>query len=83
MSSKLQDVQMCVGQGYVGASTVSSQARGAAARVLEANPRAAYIHCALHCLNLVLVASCKLPVVPDLHATVNAAENFLKTGEKL
>jgi hypothetical protein len=42
------------GQGYDGAATVSGVYSGVQARIKEMQPRAIYVHCALHILNLVL-----------------------------
>ena len=47
---------------------------GVSARILEMNPKAVYIHCCAHRLNLVLVSSCK---------SVAAASNFFSILELL
>lgn len=46
------NLKKCVGQGYDGASALSSQRVGAAAEVQLSAPSAHYFHCAMHCLNL-------------------------------
>ena len=48
-----------VSQGYDGASDMSGSISGVQARIREIAPRALYVHCNAHCLNLVLVDSIK------------------------
>uniref|UniRef100_A0A096M0Z6 DUF4371 domain-containing protein n=1 Tax=Poecilia formosa TaxID=48698 RepID=A0A096M0Z6_POEFO len=47
------------GQGYDGAANMRGHYKGLQARILRHNPRALYVHCQAHCLNLVLVESAK------------------------
>ncbi len=49
---KRLDPSFCVGQGYDGASAMSSERIGAAANVKKVALLADYFHCASHCLNL-------------------------------
>ena len=51
------DIQNCRGQGYDGASNMSS-ARGVQGRLLAENPKAMYIQCNSHVLNLCIVEAC-------------------------
>jgi len=46
------DLDTLVGQGYDGASSMSSERVGAAAHVKTVAPLADYYHCAMHALNL-------------------------------
>lgn len=62
------------GQGYDGAANMSGQYTGVRARVLQKNPKAPYVHCNCHCLNLVLVDACK---------TTSEISNFFGTVEKI
>ncbi|KAJ8352460.1 hypothetical protein SKAU_G00239360 [Synaphobranchus kaupii] len=48
------------GQGYDGAANMSGRFKGLQSRILKRNPKALYVHCQAHCLNLVLVESAKL-----------------------
>ena len=48
------------GQGYDGASNMSSERIGIQAQIREVSPPATYIHCSSHQLNLVLCHSCAL-----------------------
>ena len=54
------------GQGYDGASNMSSEAVGVQTRIREKSPLATYIHCSGHCLNLVISHSCTLPEVCNM-----------------
>ena len=56
------------GQGYDGATNISSQRVGVNARLreLEQSPLATYVHCSGHCLNLVISHSCALPEVRNV-----------------
>lgn len=47
------------GQGYDGAANMSGCYKGLQSRILKQNPKALYVHCQAHCLNLVLVESAK------------------------
>ena len=46
------------GQGYDGASNMSSGGVGAQACIMKEAPLATYVHCNGHCLNLVISKSC-------------------------
>ena len=50
-------------QGYNGASVMSGHIIGVQARVRRVNPKAVYIHCRAHVLNLCIVHASKLPIV--------------------
>ena len=56
--STLEELQIPVknmrGQGYDGASNMSSVRVGVQARIKEKSPLATYVHCSGHCLNLVI-----------------------------
>ena len=60
------------GQGYDGASNMSSSHSGVQARIREVAPLATYVHCGGHCLNLVIVKSCSLP---DVQHVLDQLEN--------
>lgn len=53
---KLENIR---GQGYDGAANMSGRFNGLQSRILKRNPKALYVHCQAHCLNLVLVESAK------------------------
>ena len=54
------------GQGYDGASSMSSERVGLQARIKQISPLATYIHCSSHQLNLVISHSCALPEVRNV-----------------
>ena len=54
------------GQGYDGASNMSSDAVGVQGRIKREAPLATYVHCNGHCLNLVISKSCSLPQVRNV-----------------
>ena len=83
------DPGFCVGQGYDGASPMSSEKIGAAAYVKKAALLADYFHCASHCLNLsasktlkVLALSCCLDTVKKVVSffRVQRETKFCKTS---
>jgi hypothetical protein len=48
------NLEMLVGQGYDGAAVMSGQFRGVRTIISEKYPKAQFIYCAAHTLNLVL-----------------------------
>ena len=54
------------GQGYDGAANMSSDNVGVQRRTRERSPKAVYIHCSGHCLNLVISHSCALPQIRNV-----------------
>ena len=48
------DIQKCRGQTYDGAGNMSGHLHGCRAEIEKVNHQALYVHCASHCLNLVL-----------------------------
>ena len=68
LSSCSLDICNLQGQGYDGASVMASKVSGVSARILEVQPRALYLHCRAHNLNLVISSSCKqVPEIRNLH----------------
>ena len=55
-----------VGQGYDGAANMSSDNVGVQRRIRERSPKAVYVHCSGHCLNLVISHSCALPQIRNV-----------------
>jgi len=52
------DLDVLVGQGYDGAAVMSGRFRGVRTLIAEKYPKAQFVHCAAHTLNLVLPHSC-------------------------
>ena len=71
------DFQNCRGQGCDGASNMSS-ARGVQGRLLAGNPKAMYIHCNSHVLNLCIVEACSLPPIRNMNSTITESTFFSK-----
>ena len=63
LDEKQLDATHIRGQTYDGAAAMSSENVGVQKRIREVSPLAMYSHCAGHCLNLVFVHSCKIPLV--------------------
>lgn len=53
------DISKLRGQGYDGASVMSGHVNGVQTRIRNTCPRAYYVHCRSHNLNLVVTQSCK------------------------
>ena len=75
--SKLEiNVNNCRGQGYDGAGNMLGKNKGAAARILEMNPKALYFHCQSQKLNLCIVGSCKLSMITNMMNQVRCIQEF-------
>ena len=58
------------GQAYDGAGNMAGKYHGAAARIQSVCPKAVYVHCAAHTLNLCVVAACSLQLVKNMMGTM-------------
>jgi hypothetical protein len=70
------------GQGYDGASTMSGNINGVQATIREKYPKALYVHCSAHALNLVVNDQCKLPVIRNACDGMREAISYFKASEK-
>ena len=75
------DLQDCRGQGYDGATNMSG-ASGVQGRLTSENPKATYIHCNSHILNLYIVQSCSLQAIRNMNSTVTEAAYFFHNSAK-
>ena len=66
----------CRGQGYDGASAMSSKSKGVSGRILQKNPKALYVHCSSHRLNLAVAKACKLPSVMHMLGHAQKISSF-------
>ncbi|CAF4808286.1 unnamed protein product, partial [Rotaria sp. Silwood2] len=58
------DIKFCRGQGYDGAATMSGHLSGVSARIKNLNPKAYFVHCNAHSLDLALQnLTCESPSV--------------------
>ena len=58
------------GQALNGAGNMAGKCRGAAACIQSACPKAVYVHCAAHTLNLFVVAACGVQLVKNMMGTM-------------
>ena len=75
-------IDRCVSQCYDGASVMSGSCSGVSTRIKELNPKAVYIHCCAHRLNLALVDTVKsIPVAEDFFALLQALHVFMAASK--
>ena len=53
-------LSFCCGQGYDGAGNMAGKCIGASTLILKEYPKAAYVHCKSHVLNLCVASSCAI-----------------------
>ena len=69
-------------QGYDGASVMSGCCSGIQERIKAVAPMAVYIHCYVHCLNLVLVDSTKsIPEAAEFFALLEVLYVFMSASK--
>jgi hypothetical protein len=71
-------LENCSGQGYDGASAMSSQSKGVSGRILKKNPKALYVHCSSHHLNLFVAKACQLPSVIQMLGCAQKITSFFR-----
>ena len=76
------DVSLCRGQGYDGASNMSSSSAGVQARIRQVSPLALYTHCHSHQLNLCIVKACSLPKIRNASGVVSEIAKFFNYSPK-
>ena len=76
-------LEHCRGQCYDGASNMSGRRSGVAARIQQEEPRALYVHCMGHSLNLAVQdTSCSVKVMADTFDTVLEVAKVFKYSAK-
>ena len=60
------DIKNCRGQGYDGASNMSSEAVGVQKQIKKMSEKAAYTHFCERNLNLVITTACKIPIIQNI-----------------
>lgn len=75
-------IEDCIGQGYDGAAAMSGHISGVQTRIREEAPAAIYVHCASHCLNLVLNHSSNVVPVRNMFTTLSEVINFFNDSPK-
>ena len=70
------------GQAYDGAGAMSGAVKGAAARIMAQCPKAHYVHCAAHRLNLCVVKCCTICEVSNAMDCADSVVRFFKFSPK-
>ncbi len=76
------DVKFCRGQGYDGASSMSSSAVGVQGRIRRVCPLALYTHCQSHQLNLCIVKACSVPHIRNANGVISEIAKFFNFSPK-
>ena len=76
------DMKNCRGKGYDGAGNMAGKCSGAAARIQHLYPKALYVHCRSHVLNLCVASACKIQLVKNMMSHVCTASNFFNVHPK-
>lgn len=76
------DPENIVGQRYDGAGNMSGHTKGAQARIVSRYPKAKYVHCKNHSLNLAIVHTCKQRIVSNMFTVVREILYFLTSSLK-
>ena len=76
------DIENLRGQGYDGASAMSSSIQGVNGRIREIAPLALYSHCKSHVLNLSIASSCKQMNIRNMISFLNEVYLFLANSPK-
>ena len=76
------DPALIRGQGYDGAGNMSGKFRGCAACISRSCPKAVYVHCYSHVLNLCIAKACELQVVRNVVGTLNQVCLFFNNSPK-
>ena len=69
-------------QGYDGAGNMSGKYRGAAAIIQHDYPKALYVHCVSHVLNLCVVAACSIQATQNMYGVVEEICLFFNYSTK-
>jgi hypothetical protein len=71
-----------LGQGYDGAHVMSGRLGGVQKLITDQSPRAIYIHCSNHSLDLVLKNSCSESDVKSFFGTIKTLIRFINKSPK-
>lgn len=74
------DLNLLCGQGYDGAASMSGHLNGVQAFIRQTAPKALYVHCSAHSLNLALLHACKLPSIRNCLGTVSSTCTFVRAS---
>ena len=76
------DIKLCRGQGYDGAGSMAGKVKGVAARIQRCYPRAIYVHCGSHLLNLAVASSCSIQEISSMLEPVREVTQFFNSHPK-
>ena len=76
------DLLDCRGQGYDGAGNMAGKCNGTSALIKREFPKALFVHCASHCLNLCITASCDNLEIKNVMCNVKRAADFFNNSPK-
>lgn len=76
------DLSHLYGQGYDGAAAMSGEFRGVQAVIRASHPKALYVHCSAHTLNLALCHSCSVQSVRNCIGTISSVIRFFRSSVK-
>ena len=83
MSKWGADLSKLRGKGFDGASTMSGHISGVQARITENLLHARYFtHCSSHCLNLVVVHCCRVPMIRNFMDSFQRLSYFIRGSAK-
>jgi len=76
-------IELCRGQCYDGASVMAGAVAGVSSRIAADEPRAVYVHCLAHSLNLALQDSARnLPIYRDMMEYTKDLVNLIRLSPK-
>jgi hypothetical protein len=70
------------GQGYDGASNMSGKHSGVAKIIQQQHPKAHYVHCGSHALNLCIVAACDVQPIRHMMGVLKELSLYFNTSPK-
>ncbi|XP_022175945.1 52 kDa repressor of the inhibitor of the protein kinase-like [Myzus persicae] len=71
-------LEKMVGQGYDGAAAMSGHLNGVQSIVRRTFPRALYVHCSAHSLNLAISDACKISAIRNCVGSVSSVCTFFR-----
>ena len=74
------DPNKIVGQGYDGAAAMSGHLHGVRAHISSKYPKALYVNCSAHSLNLAVSKSCSVPLLRNSLGTIGSVCTFLRSS---
>ena len=76
------DPNFCRGQGYDEVGNMSGKCSGASSISKRQYPKALYVHCRSHLLNLCVASACSIPFVRNMMSFVKSVSDFFNMHPK-